>query len=636
VVHQQEDLSHACSPRIVKLHGTINVNNDLTFTQEDYRTFPVRHAAFVNFARQVFIENELCLLGFFGDDPNFLQWAGWVRDHLSTSARRIYLVGALGLNAAKRKYLESINIAPIDLGELVEEYDDADLKHRKATEIFINALHDMKPKPIWEWVPTYSYNIESFDSWLKELKENREGYPGWIICPEHTRFIMHSSINCNYLSKKFIDNLNVEQRAKLLYEVAWLYNVSFFLSNEWLADEMLKILAINQLAVLSKKQKMEVAVYVLKVSRWHDDNLKLKERAKEFIKDNLRYAPEYEDVIFFHEANEAKLNLNYSKLEQLLPKIIAASPDGKIKKSSLYVALGLFEESKELLSDARRYLIEKYRTDMSSVYILSRLNLVDSLLGLSDRQFVGLNTFSEVSRVRKCDIWQHVESIRKRVQESIEKQEGQRGIELLFEPGSYRDNSEKRSFSNEVHPFIVFHEITNEIGVPIVFDNFGILRDVAVKLVQIEEVDFYNRLYLSVVASNSEKENILEKTFSRIQLAKITNDDCEELIVWIIDAITFWIGKKSSNSRVCATTSLTKIRILVEILARLSVRARPAKAKQIFQLAMGWGHNNLFRDFWLTNSFKHLINYSLSSIPSSEQGEVLLDALRFPLCNEVE
>lgn len=118
IVSRQEDLSSAHSPRIVKLHGTVNVTEDLVFTQEEYRRYPQRHAAFVNFARQVFIENELCLLGFSGDDPNFLQWAGWVRDQLAMHARRIYLVGALNLTATKRKYLESINVAPIDLGDL--------------------------------------------------------------------------------------------------------------------------------------------------------------------------------------------------------------------------------------------------------------------------------------------------------------------------------------------------------------------------------------------------------------------------------------------------------------------------------------------------------------------------------------
>ncbi|TRN53732.1 SIR2 family protein, partial [Pseudomonas syringae] len=146
LVTKQEDLSNARSPRIVKLHGTIDITKDLVFTQEDYRKYPHQYAAFVNFSRQVFIENELCLVGFSGDDPNFLQWAGWVRDHLALHSRRIYLVGALGLNAAKRKYLESINVAPIDFYDLVTDHDERDTRHLEALKIFIKTLQDLKPK----------------------------------------------------------------------------------------------------------------------------------------------------------------------------------------------------------------------------------------------------------------------------------------------------------------------------------------------------------------------------------------------------------------------------------------------------------------------------------------------------------
>ncbi|HDY8018864.1 TPA: SIR2 family protein [Vibrio vulnificus] len=637
VVHKQEDLSHACSPRIVKLHGTLNVTNDLTFTQEDYRTFPVRHAAFVNFARQVFIENELCLLGFSGDDPNFLQWAGWVRDHLSTSARRIYLVGALGLSAAKRKYLESINIAPIDLAMLVAEYDDPDLKHKKATELFLSALHDLKPKPSWDWIPQQSMHDASFESRLEALKKDREDYPGWIICPSHLRFRMHSSIGRQLVSENAIDSLSIDQRATLLYEVAWRYNVSFCLAPEWLANEMLTIATISQPNTLSKKQQLEVAAYVLKISRWYGEKGDiLKNRAKFFIEENVKFWPEYEDALVFHEATEAKLKLNYLELEQLLPKIKAASPDGKIKKASLCGELGLFDEGKRLLSDARRYLLEKYRTDKHSVYLLSRLSLVDSLLGAMDRQLIGSNIFSEVSRVRKCDFWQHIESTRNSVQKRIETQESQTGIEVLFEPGTYKDNSTGKSFSNEVHPLVVFDEITSEIGIPVSWDHLNIMKDVAGNLLQLKEINFHHRLYLTVLIANSETDSILETTFSRIQLAKVSNCECEKLIEWCIEAISFWIDKRSSKSGVCGSTALTKIRVLVEILARLSVRASLSQAKQIFRLAMVWGQGSEFKHIWLRKSLKHLINYSLNSVPSSAQGELLLDALKFPLLLEFE
>ncbi|MGA2843259.1 MAG: SIR2 family protein [Steroidobacteraceae bacterium] len=144
VVRTEADLTYAKSPRIVKLHGTIGDPGPLIFAEEDYRTYPAKYAAFVNFARQVFIENELCLVGFSGDDPNFLQWAGWVRDHLGGSARRIYLVGNLRLERATRRYLEAHNIAPIDLAPLVNGLPRK-LQHAAATRIFIDELRKAKP-----------------------------------------------------------------------------------------------------------------------------------------------------------------------------------------------------------------------------------------------------------------------------------------------------------------------------------------------------------------------------------------------------------------------------------------------------------------------------------------------------------
>lgn len=197
IVNKQEDLACCYSPRIVKLHGTINLSSDLIFTQEDYRHYPQKYGIFVNFVRQVFLENELCLIGFSGDDPNFLQWIGWVRDNLQSNARRIYLVGALNLSFAKRKYLESLNVAPIDLSELVADIDDRDLKHKTAIELFLTQLSNLEVKKVWDWFPKqfdeiiklYSRNQGEIklDEALSALRKDRESYPEWIICPNFLR-----------------------------------------------------------------------------------------------------------------------------------------------------------------------------------------------------------------------------------------------------------------------------------------------------------------------------------------------------------------------------------------------------------------------------------------------------------------
>lgn len=115
VVRTVDDISRTRTPRIVKLHGSFPANRPFIFTEDDYRTYPNKFAPFVNLAQQVLLENELCLIGFSGDDPNFLKWAGWVRDNLGSAARQVRLVGVLNLSPSRREMLKQQNVTPIDL-----------------------------------------------------------------------------------------------------------------------------------------------------------------------------------------------------------------------------------------------------------------------------------------------------------------------------------------------------------------------------------------------------------------------------------------------------------------------------------------------------------------------------------------
>src|SRR5699024_11429726 len=62
-------------------------------SEEDYRTYPTKYAPLVNTVQQSMLETQLCLLGFSGDDPNFLSWIGWLRDNMGENTPPIYLCG---------------------------------------------------------------------------------------------------------------------------------------------------------------------------------------------------------------------------------------------------------------------------------------------------------------------------------------------------------------------------------------------------------------------------------------------------------------------------------------------------------------------------------------------------------------
>lgn len=221
VVRTPQGLPQATEPRIVKLHGSLPDIYPFIITEEDYRQYPQTHGAFVSLARTRLVEHSLVMVGFSGDDPNFLQWSGWVRDHLGPNAPPLYVV-TLGLSAPKRRLFEKRGIAPIDLAPVFEDHPgDIDKRHHDATRAFLCELHRGQPSDPQEWpkhstvsVPDHVRLLNSSeqdpdsptpfdfpqpvtiqeqaqgysnDQELQDLiapwKAQRERYPGWVVAP---------------------------------------------------------------------------------------------------------------------------------------------------------------------------------------------------------------------------------------------------------------------------------------------------------------------------------------------------------------------------------------------------------------------------------------------------------------------
>lgn len=167
------------------------------------------------------MENVFCLLGFSGDDPNFLYWSGWVRDHLKDYAPRIYLVGWLDLPPPRRRMLENRGVVPVDLAHLpgsATSWPEESRKQR-ALEWFLLSLEKAEPYRETDWPETHdrrtqeppaympavlvddsrfprrenagperSPDVEELRNTVKVWQHNRKLYPGWLVAPRSTRF----------------------------------------------------------------------------------------------------------------------------------------------------------------------------------------------------------------------------------------------------------------------------------------------------------------------------------------------------------------------------------------------------------------------------------------------------------------
>ena len=119
VVSQNDLINSADATRIVKLHGSFPSYRPFIITEEDYRTYPVKFAAMVNTVQQALLENVFCMVGFSCEDPNFINWVGWINDNLGkSSSQKMYMVSVNHMEEPKRKLLFNQNIVVIDLQEL--------------------------------------------------------------------------------------------------------------------------------------------------------------------------------------------------------------------------------------------------------------------------------------------------------------------------------------------------------------------------------------------------------------------------------------------------------------------------------------------------------------------------------------
>lgn len=674
-VSRPSDLAWAPSPRIVKLHGTIGVTDTFIAAQEDYRSYPKKFASFVNFARQVFIENELCLLGFSGEDPNFLQWAGWVRDHLADHARKIYLVGALNLSTPQRVYLESINIAPVDLWDAVKNIQDRDLMHQTAITYFLHALSEEGKanvrRHIWHLsnfqhqqvanddfsrkFKDHEYAAHLLKGQLENLKKDRESYPGWLVCPPSLRWEVQSQINDPFPNQNNIMALAPDDRAELLYEISWRHSITFDYIQPWLAEELFQVASQNDRCILSKRQQMEIALVLLKNSRWLDaseegDKKVIEEYVKHvtgLLEANAEYLPDYTAEMAYHQALIARDSLDYGGMEASVEKIQGEDPVWRLRQAAVLMELGRFDEGAKLIATAYGELRESHRRDLYSISILSRLVWAHFLLNAvhrvkSDEPPEELPLFAE-SNYRKwdCDARTWIENIRAKADEKLEAYtKDKKPIEPLFQQGHYRDNTSSRSYSNETSVYLLLEGLTREAGIPLrsgsALINFNFLTGPAEKLALSAGVSGNLMDYtLAIRAASSESSSSIKDVFTRIGVACASKEVVNILVDRLLAAIVYWRKQRSQGAADQKSYAISALRVMMEVLARLVVRVSPDKAKEVFRLALSIGHQSDARHIWLFDVINHLLTHSLTSIPKSEQGDLLADTLAFPLQSEI-
>lgn len=270
------DIPMRCPPRLVKLHGSLGSGGRLIITQDDYRKYPQSHAPFVNLVRQSVMETVFVLIGFAGDDPNFLEWTGWVRDILGDHAPKIYLCGLIDSSPATRALLDSRRVTPIDLSEVAVDCSEEE-RHARALDWLIAALETGRPGRDSKWAPNEpptlpnrtpplpsARTFTAFSEFPKPTqisgpdlaqirsaaaiwRTQRKEYPGWHVPPNDIRERVWQA---THRWRSFVfhhgEKLDAVEKIEVAFELCWRLELclSPIFTNE--ADQLVKWLeAVN-------------------------------------------------------------------------------------------------------------------------------------------------------------------------------------------------------------------------------------------------------------------------------------------------------------------------------------------------------------------------------------------------------
>jgi len=265
IITEKTDIPSSTKPRIVKLHGCFQSHKSYIITRDDYRKYPTQNAAFVNLVRQSFMENTVCLIGFSGNDPNFLEWIGWVRDNLEEYALKIYFIG-FSITSSEEKWMNSRNITPINISTMHTEIDNKtnqinNIKttsktkdyHYNSISYFLKVIQNRLDKKRDKEndkgakinIPQYPLEKPEFyiddkkdlSNQFKEIieiwKQTREEYPNWLILPKESRDKLYELTHIYCINK--INNLEPELAFTFLYEFNWRIEKCLFpILNEWI------------------------------------------------------------------------------------------------------------------------------------------------------------------------------------------------------------------------------------------------------------------------------------------------------------------------------------------------------------------------------------------------------------------
>ena len=674
IVRSELELPHRQSPRIIKLHGSLDPLYPLIVTKNDYDSYPDTHAVFVTNVQSEMVDNYFCLIGFSGDDPNFENWASWVHDKLRHSGPKIYLAGWLELDDARVDYLKNdLNVTTIDLSQLqeIKRWSENEC-YAEATKWILDYLErgpppenvesrrlprppiqepDLTSSPVTDWFsalkaePWSPSRTDSAEAYRQSIigigsiwNNSRRAYSGWIMAPLESRGELVSKTRSwqNHVLAG-LSELSTAQRILAIRELIWRLEVALEPIDDELTSAALDVLSIDYIDEINSNQfndddhsmdDIKAASRVISLSLITSARFRLDDKDfKQRINDSQQFISDDPDVV--HRINYEKClwaawSFKFDDLGELLDDWTTedCDPAWLLRKSALLSEVGRETEAIELVEQA----VTKIDSMPDEESSLRRYSLKGWALWSTidfDNQSDVTARWNELASKNSDAAAEKTEVIR------VLSNENNDQVPPDFDGNVAQRTVTKFGNSNPTARSYRAIRLSELAGMPVATPNASYPRAVAADMVGlaaigIAQLDPELAIRQILRASTWDEDKSLINVLSRENLASLDPRTVDALIS---DCIRIVEHSKAQGW-------VERLRVAIEALSRLGLRAKPDTAMEIFDIAM-----DLYRDkddwitkhHWIAAPLHNLLKRSFATLLPEIRTEVVLDVLSSPI-----
>lgn len=573
VVTNRETLLYKPFPRIIKLHGSFKEIRPFVISEEDYRTYPQTHPEFVNTVRQSLIEGLLCLVGFSGNDPNFLGWIGWLRDVMGDNIAPIYLVNvSSNLHESEVRLNQQRGISIIDLGWISNKGKD-DVYKERLDFFFTYLTKGLNDEQIWN--PNIKYrwsDTDNIQETIKDLRAIRKAYPGWLLLPAKYYSNFDNIINeMPFIDNKFSKwNLSDSVLVEFLYELDWVNQITCSpFNHEWFKESIAKLNnTIDTLPSNLKRKLLSLNISLLALYRDSYDKERFDtisafidkyistQNASELVR---RYT--YEKSLF------ALVTLNRPALIGILNEWQPLDSDylGILWKSSILLEIGgeYSKEAFELLSKSTKNIKVELLMYNSSNELLSLQSISEQVLSIAKSQiFFTMDNSGYLNENENLSFNRITEAFRLKLYSHKTKPTVQRIHKFRIASFTTKKNFGGRGYKQEYLQSYRYLKTYERAGFPYGLPHLNINPE-GISLA-LSKLFIYSLGVAISVLLRAQNKDINDEILNRELLSSISKESAKEL---------FSIFFKADNYRNKASENKFNYELYVlSILSRLSIK----------------------------------------------------------------